>query len=74
MVNMADERAWSSRALAALLSDCALLERLTGCPRLERPRMRLEAEVGVDLARLLVPSLCQRHSSRWFVGFVGLCR
>jgi hypothetical protein len=64
-----DDAGWSWRATAALLSDCILLERLTGRSRLLRPAKRLEAEVGAELVRLLVPSLCQRHGSRSCVGF-----
>jgi hypothetical protein len=67
---LVDEHGRPSRATAALLADCALFERLTARSTSERPGKRLEAEVGADLVRLLVPSLCQRHSSP---SFAGLC-
>ena len=55
-----------SRATAALLADCALLDRLTLAGLRDRPCVRLEAALGSDLTRLLVRSLRQRHG-------LGLC-
>ena len=68
---MADghEYGWHSKATAALLADCALLDRLTLTPFRERPCVRLEAALGCDLARLLVGSLRQHHGLRSCLAF-----